>query len=87
MIALSPPALSFSQTVGSASSDLRLLIGNTGSGALRLTALRLAGAQAGEFALAANGACAVGTQLAGGESCARRRALHAGRIGARAARR
>jgi hypothetical protein len=70
VIALSPPALSFSQTVGSTSSDLRLLIGNTGTGALRLTALRLGGAQASEFAFAATGDCAAGTQLAGGESCA-----------------
>lgn len=70
VIALSPPALSFSQTVGTTSSDLRLLIGNTGTGALRLTALRLGGTQASEFAFAATGDCAVGTQLAGGESCA-----------------
>lgn len=70
VIALSPPALSFSQTVGSTSSELRLLIGNTGTGPLRLTALRLGGAQAAEFTLGAAGDCAAGTQLAGGESCA-----------------
>lgn len=69
VIALTPPALSFSQTVGSSSSDLRLLIGNTGTGPLRLTALRLGGAQAGEFALNDTG-CGAGTQLGGGESCA-----------------
>jgi hypothetical protein len=55
--------------VGSASSDLRLLIGNTGSGPLRLTALALSGAQAGEFTLTPNAACGPGTTLAGGESC------------------
>lgn len=70
VIALTPPALSFSQTVGSSSSDLRLLIGNTGTGPLRLTALRLSGAQAAEFTLASTSSCSAGTQLAGGESCA-----------------
>lgn len=69
VIALAPPALSFSQTVGSASSDLRLLIGNSGTGPLRLTALQLSGAQAGEFTLTPNAACGAGTTLAGGESC------------------
>ena len=69
VITLSPPALSFSQTVGSTSADLRLLIGNGGTGMLRLGALTLTGAQAGEFALG-DGDCAAGTTLSGGQSCA-----------------
>lgn len=69
VIALSPPALSFSQTVGSVSSDLRVLIGNTGTGPLRLGALALSGEQAGEFTLTPNASCGPDTTLAGGESC------------------
>lgn len=69
VITLSPPALSFSQTVGSTSSDLRVLIGNTGSGALRLSALTIAGPQAAEFSLTPNADCTAGTTLASGESC------------------
>ncbi|WP_341886892.1 choice-of-anchor D domain-containing protein [Variovorax sp. YR752] len=69
VITLSPPALSFSQTVGSTSADLRLLVGNSGTGMLRLGALALTGAQAGEFALG-EGDCAAGTTLGGGQSCA-----------------
>ncbi len=68
VVTLSPPALSFSQTVGSTSADLRLLVGNSGTGVLRLGALSLAGAQAAEFALG-EGDCAAGTTLAGGQSC------------------
>ena len=73
VITLSPPSLSFSQTVGSSSAALRLLVGNGGTGVLSLGAIGLAGAQAAEFELAAAtgaGDCAAGTLLSGGQSCA-----------------
>lgn len=69
VITLSPPALSWSQTVGTTSSDLRVLIGNTGSGALRLSTLTISGPHAAEFTLTPNADCAAGTTLASGQSC------------------
>lgn len=70
VVSLSPQTLSFSQTVGSVSSPLRLLIGNTGTGPLRLGTLSLSGTHAGEFTLTTDSSCSTGITLAGGESCA-----------------
>lgn len=69
VIVVTPPALSYSQTVGSTSPDLRVLVGNTGSGALRLSTLALSGPQATEFTLTPGASCSAGTTLAQGESC------------------
>lgn len=69
VITLAPPALSFSQTLGSGSDPLRVLIGNTGTGPLRLSALRVSGANAAEFSVADGAGCSASTTLASGESC------------------
>lgn len=68
--ALTPTTLSFAQTLGTTSDPLRVMVSNTGTGALRLTAVRLAGTNASDFALVADAAaCAAGASIAAGQSC------------------
>ncbi len=68
-LTLSPTALTFASTVGSASPPLRVTASNTGTGSMNFSSLSLGGAQASDYSLAGSTTCKVGTPVAGGSSC------------------
>jgi len=83
-VGLSPPALDFgSQATGSSSGPRAVSVTNSGSGFLRISSATLGGANAADFAIAAD-ACS-GRTLLVGESCQVSVAFSPGATGARAA--
>jgi hypothetical protein len=71
------------QVVSTASAAKVLTLGNSGNGALQLSALQIGGAAAADFAL--GGSCAVGTPVPAGGSCSLTLAFTPGAAGARSA--
>jgi trimeric autotransporter adhesin len=69
VIALSPTALSFSQTLNVASSAQTVTVSNTGNAPLSISALNLSGAQAAEFQMASGTTCVAGGSVAANTSC------------------
>jgi hypothetical protein len=69
MVSVTPPTLSFSQTVGATSSALSVQIANPGKVALQLSSLSLTGPNASDFAIASSGTCTAGGSLAAGANC------------------
>lgn len=84
-VSLSPTTLSFSSVVGTPTAPMRVVLSNTGSGSLTLSALSLGGTQASDFALASTSTCAANGSVAGGSSCNIDIVFTPGATGARAA--
>ena len=84
-IAVSPTALSFSQTVGTPSALQTATVSNTGKAPLVINALRLAGAQAVEFQIDGASTCRAGGSVAVGGSCALKLVFTPAAVGARSA--
>ena len=69
VVSVSPATLTFSSVVGTATSPLRAMISNTGSGNLVLSSLTFGGTNASDFGLAGSSTCAANSSIAGGSSC------------------
>ena len=69
VIGVSPTTLSFNQTVGSSSVAQTVTVSNSGSGALLISAVALAGAQATDYQITGGSTCAAGGSVAANASC------------------
>ena len=68
-IAVSPTQLSFTQTVGASADPLRVTIGNSGTAALALSSIALAGTNAADYAITSASTCVAGASVASGGNC------------------
>lgn len=82
---VSPASLSFSQALGGSTAAQTVTVGNTGTAALVLGSITLAGAQAGDYAVASGGTCASGASIAVGANCTLRIVFTPAATGARSA--
>lgn len=84
-VAVSPSALSFTQTVGSTSAPQSVTLSNTGTAPLTLGALAIGGAQAAEFSITGGSTCSAGATVAANASCIVRIAFTPAAVGTRSA--
>jgi len=69
-ISVTPPTLSFTQTLSTTSTAQSITVANTGSAALTISAIGpIGGAQAPEFAFASGTTCVAGASVAAGGNC------------------
>ena len=71
VVSLNPASLAFSGVVvGATSAAKTVTLTNIGAGILHISSITLGGLNPGDFAIAGDTTCAVGTPVAGGASCA-----------------
>jgi hypothetical protein len=82
---VSPPALSFTQTINTTSAAQVVTVGNTGGQPLTLGSIAVSGTNAAEFLIGAASTCAAGAVVNGGASCSLQMSFRPAAAGARTA--